>query len=41
MLIEVTENNRELKVGDIVEINGGNKIYMILSLKETIGEYVC
>ncbi|HBE9283231.1 hypothetical protein V3Q09_15845 [Clostridioides difficile] len=40
MLIEVTENNRELKVGDIVEINGGNKLYMILSLKETIGGYV-
>lgn len=40
MLIEVIENNRELKVGDIVEINGGNKLYMIFFLKEIIGGYV-
>ncbi|MCC0693401.1 hypothetical protein [Clostridioides sp. ZZV14-6387] len=41
MLIEVTEkNNRELKVGDIIEISGNNELYMILSLKETLGGYV-
>ncbi len=41
MLIEVTEkNNRELQIGDIIEINGNNELYMILSLKETLGGHV-
>ncbi|MCC0697421.1 hypothetical protein [Clostridioides sp. ES-S-0048-02] len=41
MLIEVIEkNNRELKIGDIIEINGNNELYMILSLKEALGGYV-
>ncbi|UWD50655.1 hypothetical protein NYR90_19730 (plasmid) [Clostridioides difficile] len=41
MLIEVTEkNNRELQIGDIIEINGNNELYIVLSLKETIGEYI-
>ncbi|HFL3113575.1 TPA: hypothetical protein ACG3KP_004054, partial [Clostridioides difficile] len=41
MLIEVTEkNNRELQIGDIIEINGNNELYIVLSLRETIGEYI-
>ncbi|HCU2754873.1 TPA: hypothetical protein OUL50_002598 [Clostridioides difficile] len=41
MLIEVIEkNNRELQVGDIIEIGGNNELYMILSLKETLGGHV-
>lgn len=41
MLTEVIEkNNRELQVGDIIEIGGNNELYMILSLKETLGGHV-
>ncbi|MBY2477572.1 hypothetical protein KWV16_11840 [Clostridioides difficile] len=41
MLIDVIEkNNRELQVGDIIEISGNNELYMILSLKEALGEHV-
>ncbi|KPI46388.1 hypothetical protein KW94_19970 [Clostridioides difficile] len=41
MLIEVTgESNRELQLGDIIAINGDNELYMAISLKETLGDYV-
>lgn len=41
MLIEVTEkNNEELQLGDIIAINGNNELYMVISLKETMGDYV-
>ncbi|MCC0647828.1 hypothetical protein [Clostridioides sp. ZZV15-6598] len=41
MLIEVIEkNNEKLQLGDIIAVNGNNELYMVIALRETLGEHV-
>ncbi|HBH3652784.1 TPA: hypothetical protein KSK13_003448 [Clostridioides difficile] len=41
MLIEVIEkNNEKLQLGDIIAVNGNNELYMVIALKETMGDHV-